>query len=55
MRLKQVSASFFEKKEAKKRLFMLLCGTDVTNAGKNQKSFGSFFQKRTSSLLKVLP
>jgi len=44
------SASFFEKKEAKKLLFAAGLGCNVAKAPSEQKFFGSFFQKRTSFL-----
>jgi hypothetical protein len=47
---KEASASFFEKKEAKKRLIPMGGGTVVANAHNKQKFFGSFFQKRTAFL-----
>jgi hypothetical protein len=45
---KEVSASFFAKKEAKKLLFTAGCGTGRASAHGKQKFFGSFFQKRTA-------
>jgi hypothetical protein len=47
---KEASASFFEKKEAKKLLIPAGCGNAVANAHHKQKFFGSFFQKRTAFL-----
>jgi 5-oxoprolinase (ATP-hydrolysing) len=49
----QESASFFAKKEAKKLLFAGGAGDGDANAPNKQKFFGSFFQKRTTSLLPV--
>jgi hypothetical protein len=46
--VKEVSASFFAKKEAKKLLFTAGCGTGRASAHGKQKFFGSFFQKRTA-------
>jgi NodT family efflux transporter outer membrane factor (OMF) lipoprotein len=47
---KKVSASFFAKKEAKKLLFTAGVGADGATTRKDQKFFGSFFQKRTAFL-----
>jgi hypothetical protein len=45
----RLRTSFFEKKEAKKLLLPAGLGTSVATAPKDQKFFGSFFQKRTAS------
>jgi hypothetical protein len=45
---------FFAKKEAKKLSFIEGCGTIQANARKEQKFFGSFFQKRTFSFLPLI-
>jgi hypothetical protein len=43
---RQVSASFFAKKEAKKLLFTVGCGDADANAPVQQKFFGYFFSKK---------
>jgi hypothetical protein len=43
------SASFFEKKEAKKLLIPVGFDYGIAYAHRKQKLFGSFFQKRTAS------
>jgi hypothetical protein len=48
---RDVSASFFVKKEAKKLLFAGGCGTIGERSNSSQKFFGSFFQKRTAFFL----
>jgi hypothetical protein len=55
MRLKQVSASFFEKKEAKKLSLTVGCGGGGADSPSEQKFFASFFQKRSASFLKATP
>ncbi len=50
---KQASASFFEKKEAKKLLFGCR-GASCSAHPREQRFFGSFFQKRTAFLLLLL-
>jgi hypothetical protein len=39
------------KKEAKKRLFTVGCGTAQAKSRRKQKFFASFFQKRSASFL----
>jgi hypothetical protein len=47
----KVSTTFFEKKVAKKTFRPVGFGTSGATAGRKQKFFGSFFQKRTSCLI----
>jgi hypothetical protein len=48
---KKASASFFEKKEAKKLLLTAGRGRAGAKAPSEQKFFASFFQKRSAFLL----
>jgi hypothetical protein len=48
--LSQASTSFFEKKRSKKTFGPAGCGNGIATTRSDQKFFGSFFQKRTTSL-----